>query len=466
MTSEPLLPECAELQRRLAEGDAGPEVLDHLVGCEACSGFAAAVVELEARLARLPQPEPPAGAADRAIARFRAEVASHGALGEAPHAPAPVTPQLTPAGPPLTPAGPPLTPPLSPSAGTAPPSQAPPGRPPRAGHARSRRWRPRVIVAAGVAAAIALVVALVSVLGPGSTPPAYAAILDEAAVHTAATKSFQFDLSGSIGFTIRGQNVPAVVTGIGATVLPDKAQLSQVDTLDGKPLLQQDVVTVGNRAWTRSNGGQWVQVAIPPDHASPVDQALDNPAEALNDLTRVGSDYRSLATTTISGTRVRQIQLTIPGGSFRPFGNLAQRASRWTVVVGVSQDSLILRRITITGRGVVNLLGTQVPYTYSLQLTLLHFGAKVSIEPPVVGPSPAPSASTSTSAGSPPTATPSGSPGPSAAARPTPSLSSSKSSPRPSATPTPCPRTSTAATKPSAPAARSNVPCANNQHVS
>jgi hypothetical protein len=178
------------------------------------------------------------------------------------------------------------------------------------------------------------------------------------------------------------------VTGTGATEFPDRGELTEVGTLLGRPLLRQDIVSVGNRVWTRATDGQWVLVPMPPDHASPIDQALSYPAEALDDLTRVGSGYRSLGTTTVDGTLVRQIRLTIPGDSFQPFGDLAERASRWTVVVDVSQAGLILRRLTITGRGVVSFLATQVPFTYSLQLTLHDFGARVSIQPPRTGPSP------------------------------------------------------------------------------
>ena len=79
---------------------------------------------------------------------------------------------------------------------------------------------------------------------------------------------------------------------------------------------------------------------------------------------------------------MRQIQVTIPGGSFHAFGNLPEQVSRWTVVVDVSQASLILRRLSINGHGVVSLLGLRVPFTYSLQLTLRDFGARVSIHPP------------------------------------------------------------------------------------
>ena len=52
------------------------------------------------------------------------------------------------------------------------------------------------------------------------------------------------------------------------------------------------------------------------------------------------------------------------------------------MVVDVSQAGLILRRLTITGHGVVGMLGIQVPFTYSLQLTLHDYGASVSIQPP------------------------------------------------------------------------------------
>jgi hypothetical protein len=78
-------------------------------------------------------------------------------------------------------------------------------------------------------------------------------------------------------------------------------------------------VSVGDRVWTRVNGGQWVLVPIAPDHSSPIDQALANPAQALEDLTRVGSGYRSLGITTVSGTRAREIQLAIPGDSFHAY---------------------------------------------------------------------------------------------------------------------------------------------------
>src|SRR5262249_40370820 len=211
-----------------------------------CSAFAAALAELDARLARLPVPEPPAGAADRAIAGFRAAVAASGTPGTAPLAPPPTAAR-------------PLTPPPSPSAGPRPPSQAPPARPPRAGHARGRRWRRPVSLAAAAAAAITLVVALIAVLGPGGTAPAYAAILREAAVHTGAEKSALFDLSGAIGLSLRGQRITAPVTGTGATEFPDRGKLTEVTTLFGKRL-QQDIVSVGNRVWDRANGGQWVLV--------------------------------------------------------------------------------------------------------------------------------------------------------------------------------------------------------------
>jgi hypothetical protein len=390
MTGEPLPADCAEMRRRLAEGDAGREVLEHLAGCEGCSAFAAALVELEARLAQLPQPEPPAGAADRAIARFRAQFATHGSPGMAPLAPpsaappsaAPPSAAPPSAVPPLMPAAPPLTPSPSPPAGTGPPSHAPRRWLPHGGRARSRQWRPAVSLAAGVAAAIALVVTLIVVLGPASAPPAYAAILREAAVRTGAEKSARLDLTGAIGFSVRRHDVASAVNGTGATEFPNRGELTEVESLFGRPLLKLETVSVGDQVWTRASGGQWVLVPMPPDHASPIDQALAYPAQALDDLTRVGSGYRSLGMATVDGTRVRQIRVTIPGDSFDAFGDLPQRASRWTVVVDVSQSSLILRRLTITGRGVVSILATQVPFTYSLQLTLHDFGARVSIQPP------------------------------------------------------------------------------------
>jgi hypothetical protein len=356
MTSEPLPAECAEARQRLADDDTSREVRNHLAGCQGCSAFAAALVELEARLARLPLPAPPAGAADRAIARFRAEAAAQGSPGTAPAASLP--------------------------AGTAPPSPGPPPRPPGAGPAGRRRWRPRLTLAAAAAAAIALVVALIAVLGPSSTPPAYAAILHQAAAHTGAEGSYRFDLAGSIGLSLRGQSVTAAVNGTGATEFPDRGELTENSTILGKPLLAEHIVSVGNQVWTLS-AGKWVLVPVPPDHASPIDQALTYPSQALDDLARVGSGYRSLGDTTVGGTQVRQIQLTIPGDSFHAFGQiLPEKVSHWTVVVDVSQASLILRRLTITGRGTVGVLGSQLPFSYTLQLTLRDFGARISIQPP------------------------------------------------------------------------------------
>jgi hypothetical protein len=243
-----------------------------------------------------------------------------------------------------------------------------------------------VSLTAGVAAAIALVVALVALLGPAGAPPAYAAILREAAVRTGAEKSARFDLTGAIGFSVRGQNVSTALSGTGATEFPDRGELTEVGTIFGKPLLHEDIVSVGNRVWTRTSGGQWLLVPIPPDHASPIDQALSYPAEALDDLTRVGSGYRSLGTTTVDGARVRQIEVTIPGDSYHAFGSFPQQVNHWTVVVDVSQGGLILRRLTITGRGKTSMLGIQMPFTYSLQLTLRDVRARVSIQPPGSGP--------------------------------------------------------------------------------
>jgi hypothetical protein len=306
---------------------------------------------------------------------------------------------------------------------------------------------------------IALVVVLVAVLGPGSTPPAYAAILHEAAAHTAAEKSYRYDLAGSIGFTIRGQQVTAVVSGTGASEGPDKSELSQQATLAGTPLLKQDIVTVGNNAWTRSGGGPWAQVPIPPNHASAVDQALDNPSEGLNALALAGSGYRDLGTTTVDGTPVRRIELTIAGSAFNPFGNLPEHAGKWTVVVYVSQPGLILRQIDIKGSGVVSLLGNRLPFTYFLRLTLSHFGLKVSIQPPPgFGSPPSSATATPTSKVPRPTTTPSASPGPSAASpRPTPRPSGSRTSSTPPVSGSPCPprAAATRATRAAVP----NVPC-------
>jgi hypothetical protein len=286
-------------------------------------------------------------------------------------------------------------------------------------------------------------VALVVILGPAGAPRADAAVLREAAAHTGAEKSFRFDLSGAIGLTLRGQSTTVAVTGTGASELPDRGELTEVGTIHGSRLLQENIVSVGNNVWTLING-KWVLVKAPPEHASPIDQALDDPAQALDDLTRVGSGYRSLGVTTVGGTQVRQIQLTIPGGSFHAFGGvLPEHVSRWTVVVDVSQASLILRRLTITGRGVVTLLGTQVPFSYSLQLTLRDFGVSISIQPPPgSGPSPTPSPAGPPSATAPAgrTAPSSAAPGPSTA--PTGSKPSSPASSPSASSPAPAPSSS------------------------
>jgi hypothetical protein len=423
MTSEPLPAECAEVRRLLAEGDASREMLDHLADCEGCSAFAAGLVELEARLARLPRPEPPAGAADRAIARFHAELAAHGSPGAAPHtAPSGAESPL-------------VTAPLpSPAAGPTPASQPPAARARHASRARAHRWRSPVSLAAAVAAAVALVVALVVVLGPSSAPPAYAAILHEAAVHTGAKKSARFDLTGAVGFSVRGQQVTTAIKGTGATVFPDRGELTEVATILGTPLTQ-DIISVGDRTWSRVNGGQWAVVPVPPDHTSPIDQALANPAQALNALSRVGSGYRALGTTTVNGTPVRQIQLTIPGDSFHAFGDLAEEVRHWVIVVDVSRANLVLYRLGIQGSGRVSVLGTGVPFHYSLHLNLYDFDARgISIQPPPGSPGSAPSAAPTPGSTSSPTATPTISASPSAApSRSTPTPAPS----RPSPTPTP-----------------------------
>jgi hypothetical protein len=437
MTSEPQPAECAEVRRRLAEGDSSREMLDHLAHCEGCSAFAAALVELEARLTRLPRPEPPAGAADRAIARFHAEFAVHGSPGVAPHAAAPAAAPL--------PATAPLTPPPTSSAGTAPPSQAPGGRPRHAGRARGRGWRSPVSLAAAAAAAVALVVALVVVLGPTSAPPAYAAVLHEAAVHTSARKSARFTIAGAVGFTVRGQQVTTAVRGTGATVFPDRGELTEVATVLGTPLTQ-DVVSVGNRAWTRVDGGQWTLAPISSDRTSTIDQALANPEQALKALARVGSRYRALGTATVNGTRVRQIQLTIPGDSFHAFGNLREQVTDWTVVVDVNQANLVLRRLSIHGSGLVSVLALQVPFDYSVDLNVYDYDARgISIEPPTGNVAPPPPAAPRPGSTGSPTTTPAVSTGPSATpSRSTPSPSAS-TAPSPSPAPTPTSSCSAAA---------------------
>jgi len=72
----------------------------------------------------------------------------------------------------------------------------------------------------------------------------------------------------------------------------------------------------------------------------------------------------------------------VTGDWLDAFGDFPQRVKHWTVVVDVSQAGLVLRRLSITGHGAVNLLGTQELFTCSLQLTLHDFGATVSIQPP------------------------------------------------------------------------------------
>jgi hypothetical protein len=447
MTSEPLPAECAEVRRRLAEGDASRQLLDHLADCEGCSAFAAGLVDLEARLARLPRPEPPAGAADRAIARFHGELAAHGSPGAASHGAPSAAESL--------PATAPATPPPS-RAGTAPPSRATAARARHASRARGHRWRSPASVAAGIAAAIALVVALVVVLGPASTPPAYAAILHEAAVHTGAKKSARFNLTGAVGFSVHGQQVTTAITGTGATVFPDRGELTEVATILGTPLTQ-NIVSVGNRTWTRVNGGQWTLVPVPADHTSPIDEALANPARALNALTRVGSGYRARGMTTVNGTPVREIQLTIPGDSFHAFGNIPEQVSRWTVVVDVSQANLVLYRLGIRGSGRVSVLGIQVPFTYSLDLGLHDFDATgISIHPPPGSPRSAPSAAPKPGSTGSPTTTPAPSTGPSARpSRATPTPSPSRS---PSPAPTPTSTSSCSATAAATPAAIAGSP--------
>jgi hypothetical protein len=431
MTSEPLPAECARMQRRLSEDDPGQDVLDHLAGCQDCAAFAAALVEIEARLAHMPQPEPPAGAVDRAIVRFRAELVAHASPGAAS-----------------------LSEPLAPATPAAPvPSfsgDPSPVTTPHAGRARARRWHRPAILAAGLTAAIALVVSLLAVLGPAGTPLGYAGILREAAARTGAEKSARFGLTGAIGLSVRGQTVTAAVSGSGSSEFPDRGQLTEVATLHGKPLLQQDTVSVGDRVWTRTNDGPWKLGA--PDDASPLAQSLANPAQAVDDLSRVGSGYRSLGTATVDGTRVRQIQVTIPGDSFHAFGNLPQQASHWTVVADLSQASLVLRRLTITGSGVVSELGTRAPFTFSLQLTLRDFGAAVTIQPPAGSPStpcrhcgpgsPATSPTTKpvSQSGSAP-----GSPGPSPGTTPSPST---RPSPGPTRSGSPSPRPTSTAPSP------------------
>jgi hypothetical protein len=448
MTSEPLPAACARMQLRLAESDSGQDVLDHLAGCQDCSAFAAALVEIEARLVQLPQPEPAAGAIDRAIVRFRAELAAQAPPGAVS-----------------------LTEPLAPAAPAAPfPSLAgnasPPGSAPHAGQGRRRRWRRPAILAGGLAAAIALVVSLLAVLGPARAPVGYAGILRQAAARTEAAKSARFGLTGAIGLSVRGQILTAVISGSGSSDFPDRGQLTEVAALHGKPLLKQDIVSVGDRVWTRTNGGP-LQLGAPGD-ASPLSESLANPAQAVDGLSRVGSGYL------VGGTRVRQIQVTIPGDAFRAFGNLPEKVSHWTVVAGVSQASLLLRRLTITGSGVVSELGARTPFTYNLQLTLRDFGAAVTIQPPGSGPltqcrhcgpgtsgkSPTtkpvshsgtppgstPSPGRGSSPGSPPSPTTRPSPGPPPSSSPAPRPTSTAPSPRPTPTrsvqPSPTPTTS------------------------
>jgi hypothetical protein len=67
-----------------------------------------------------------------------------------------------------------------------------------------------------------------------------------------------------------------------------------------------------------------------------------------------------------------------PPGSSPSATRSSRSAPRWPGSAPAS-----LRRLAITGRGTVGVLGIEVPFTYSLRLTLRDFGAKVSILPPI-----------------------------------------------------------------------------------
>jgi hypothetical protein len=51
-------------------------------------------------------------------------------------------------------------------------------------------------------------------------------------------------------------------------------------------------------------------------------------------------------------------------------------------VLDVGRRDLVLRRMTVDGRGTVSLSGRALPFTCHLQLTLRDFGVPVTIWPP------------------------------------------------------------------------------------
>lgn len=382
---EPLPAECAGVRRYLAQAGPGRELPGHLTQCRGCSHFAAALAELDGQLTRLPQPEPPPGAADRAIARFRAS------LGTVPPA-VTVRPAPTARPPAATPQPHNTRPPRTRHPGQ-PLRGGPAPAPQRPGQARKRR-RVRVsLAAAGLAAAVAAVLALA--VAPRSaghrTDGDYAAILHQAAARTAARKSARFGLTGAIGLPAGslpagGPDTTAIVSGTGASQFPDRGKLTEAVTLRGTPLAHRDIVSVGGQAWMRTGAGPWNRAPDLRGQRVPIDQALALPAQALTDFTQVGSGYRSLGMTTLSGTQVRQIQFTIPASSFHAFGTLPEQAAgRWSVVVDVATSSLVLQRISITGRGTARVLGSQVPFSSRLALTMHDFGSAVSIQQPAAG---------------------------------------------------------------------------------
>jgi hypothetical protein len=354
VTEAPLPPQCQEARRRLAEGDADGLVFAHVAACPGCSAFAAALRDLDARVAALPLPEPPPGAVDRAVARFRAgfPAAPTGWANPAPP-PAPWPPI----------AGPPMAPVTD------------------IGEARQRRWRRSAVVVTAAAAVAALIVGLVVGIGPtGHGQSAGAATLTQAATNTGAQKSARLALSGDIGLSVLGQTVRQAITGSGAAQFPGRGELSESTSSLGGPL-QENIVSVGNRTWTRLGGGSWQLQPSPPGQSA-IDEALMRPQQALDQLSRAGTDFRNLGPATVDGVTVQRIQLVIPGDDFHAFGNYSQQVSHWTVVVEVGAADLVLRRLIVDGQGTIAVLGSATPFSYHLQLTLSDFGTRVSIQPP------------------------------------------------------------------------------------
>lgn len=379
MTGDPLPPDCVELRRLLAAGVVDDRVLDHVTTCAWCSTFAAGLQELDATMAALPRPAPPIGAVDRAVARFRAELAS-GQLtpGTERHIPV-VSPTTVVASPPL-PASPALQSPQLPA--KMPPSAPAPVPVTSIDDLRRRNWRrPLGLALAGLVAAIVIVAALVFVAGPSQTPSASAETLQQAARSTRAHTTARIDLVGDVGLSVLGVSTNAPIEGHGVTQFPDRGRLSVSTSTAGVPI-QQDIISIGEQTWTRIDAGPYREHQNRTGHVSVIDQTLVHPDQALDQLSRVGSQYRSLGTATVTGVKTRRIQFTIPGDSFHAFGEASQRVDRWTVIADIGQRDRVLRRITVDGHGQVDLAGSTGSFSYHLQITLRDFDTPTQIQPP------------------------------------------------------------------------------------